>query len=640
MAQRTSIAPLGDFENETRSTIEAEFTTTIRGRRYCDTSLIGVGESLQWIRQHDNVADKNAIALYRSDRNGSSRVGYLPRDVALHLARHLDRSSIEMSISVVGIYAARFGKDVRIECRLKWDCEIDGCRDREILEALDRIKELSQLSFSGNVLCRNLKILLKTVEDEFHDLLKNEEKQFYRHLNELHLSALELLVRLYLRKGTWFRVNLLDCQTNDGFDSTLKELIDREMILHSSSLSIDLQIPILIDGLNMNEMKNILRQFKSHDIPCQLKGNRKRLVDEIHRILAKARCVFPFLCSMLDVQHPNWIDKLVKMTSGCISIEDRALSALKVAELLYFLDASQDLSTFLLQELDIQKWPHYRQRKTHRVFPDRSAFDAYSNALQLEVSLEKAIENKNSDAIEDCLGEVWSALDDGKHKDVSWTSNGSLEALPNKPVVVANAVPLFLARFTAPWVITKIATTGIGHLEKQKRFNDAVERLRALLGGNACPSSRGFWWNRLLIDLQHLKRPNEALETGESALADDWVRHGHRISIQRQILKLSKPPRKWKLPSWASQVSQLPPQVTFEAMSIESQIGIKLQFHGRSGNVSVEELALEYYSEDQNGSWKGIHTENSLWHTLFGILFWDIIFAGAFFGRSNSKCNI
>src|SRR5690606_17891405 len=39
---------------------------------------------------------------------------------------------------------------------------------------------------------------------------------------------------------------------------------------------------------------------------------------------------------------------------------------------------------------------------------------------------------------------------------------------------------------------------------------------------------------------------------------------------------------------------------------------------------SVEDLVLHYFQV--NGDWKGLHTESSIYTTLFTILFWDIIF--------------
>ncbi len=42
----------------------------------------------------------------------------------------------------------------------------------------------------------------------------------------------------------------------------------------------------------------------------------------------------------------------------------------------------------------------------------------------------------------------------------------------------------------------------------------------------------------------------------------------------------------------------------------------------------MEELALQHYASAAGGSWQGLHTEGGVWMTLFGLLMWDILFAG------------
>lgn len=45
--------------------------------------------------------------------------------------------------------------------------------------------------------------------------------------------------------------------------------------------------------------------------------------------------------------------------------------------------------------------------------------------------------------------------------------------------------------------------------------------------------------------------------------------------------------------------------------------------------MNVEQLALQHYALPEGGSWRGLHTEGGVWATLFGLVFWDVIFAGA-----------
>lgn len=72
--------------------------------------------------------------------------------------------------------------------------------------------------------------------------------------------------------------------------------------------------------------------------------------------------------------------------------------------------------------------------------------------------------------------------------------------------------PLFFARFCAGWVFASLGTVAVSLLEKQKRWIEAVDLLRLLLGGNACVGRRGDWWTRLAINLEHLHRTEDALE--------------------------------------------------------------------------------------------------------------------------------
>lgn len=51
------------------------------------------------------------------------------------------------------------------------------------------------------------------------------------------------------------------------------------------------------------------------------------------------------------------------------------------------------------------------------------------------------------------------------------------------------------------------------------------------------------------------------LQMAEAALADEWVTNGDRIALQRRILRLGKPPRRWKRPHWAAVAMREPLEV-------------------------------------------------------------------------------
>ena len=49
----------------------------------------------------------------------------------------------------------------------------------------------------------------------------------------------------------------------------------------------------------------------------------------------------------------------------------------------------------------------------------------------------------------------------------------------------------------------------------------------------------------------------------EAALADEWVINGDRIALQRRVLRLGKPPRRWKRPYWAAVALREPLEVRY-----------------------------------------------------------------------------
>jgi len=51
-------------------------------------------------------------------------------------------------------------------------------------------------------------------------------------------------------------------------------------------------------------------------------------------------------------------------------------------------------------------------------------------------------------------------------------------------------------------------------------------------------------------------RANESLSTAEGGAIDPWVRAGSKFALQRRVLRLSKPPRRWKVPSYADYVKR------------------------------------------------------------------------------------
>ena len=158
-----------------------------------------------------------------------------------------------------------------------------------------------------------------------------------------------------------------------------------------------------------------------------------------------------------------------------------------------------------------------------------------------------------------------------------------------------------------------------GKMLMLRAHSPALHMAGAMLcaGGVCCFRRRGEWWTRLSIDTEHMGRPVESLEVfpacrpacaerfflierwlgrgecqhyrqqavtvtallsgavqiAEAALADEHVTHGDRLALQRRVLRLGKPPRRWRRPPWAAAALSEPLEVSLVAKPLSSTIG-------------------------------------------------------------------
>jgi Fanconi-associated nuclease 1 len=95
--------------------------------------------------------------------------------------------------------------------------------------------------------------------------------------------------------------------------------------------------------------------------------------------------------------------------------------------------------------------------------------------------------------------------------------------------------------------------------------------------------------------------------------------------MQQRIVMLSK--------SAKSEIPEFPLLVELASIVREritgsllrSETGKKSLFEGVDGDpCSVEELVLQHYA--QIGGWSGVHSEGSIWRSLFVLLLWDLVY--------------
>lgn len=89
---------------------------------------------------------------------------------------------------------------------------------------------------------------------------------------------------------------------------------------------------------------------------------------------------------------------------------------------------------------------------------------------------------------------------------------------------------------------------------------------------------------------------NEGLSVAEDGLPDPSVRAGSRMALQRRVLRLGKPPRRWKTPSFSESVKRKITEVTSNYLfNTEPSVANKAFEAIALGPQNFEEIGLPIF---------------------------------------------
>ncbi|KAL4117137.1 hypothetical protein PRIC2_012585 [Phytophthora ramorum] len=238
----------------------------------------------------------------------------------------------------------------------------------------------------------------------------------------------------------------------------------------------------------------------------------------------------------------------------------------------------------------------------------------------------------------------------------------------------SSGIPVFFSKCNAGYHLVRILHTAVGLYEKMRKYQIATLLLNELLATPFLERKRGYWWDRLALNLEHLKCRDQARDTCVNALEDPHVLAADRIALERRLRRLERQKdRSERKPVESLSTTDLLLQDTGtslitpsndlddededKAVPVEAhttyeyrqshivgrplnrQTGEKSRFVGYDDEpCTVEQLVLQYYrdhcpvdeaSEDKlrSGGWYGLHSEGSVLRNLFGILMWDVLYA-------------
>ncbi|KAH0862274.1 hypothetical protein HID58_079485 [Brassica napus] len=596
--------------------------TFIVGRKFSDIQDLEVGAKICLLRHPENIKDPNAIKVLSSDSGLSEMLGYLPKDVSQCLSPLIDQYGLKFEGTITCVPKnSSEAVPVKVVCHKMtsdgWKESESAGGDFKLLweKVLQVVEHQMQFPPKTTRYQLNFNVLVQEVLRSCSHLFTADEKTFLESFPSLSEDSQRLFIRLYTRKGPWFRLsNISYPEVSDSLQALKNLTVSGFMSSVEDANDLSYQkMKEITELLNITELRDILSVNKVFS-----RGSRKRdLIDS--------------LCSYYNDRTRMDIGTMILERTGlCAKISSTAESLIWRVERLFFLNGEQDLSSFVLLDLGIIKYPTYKCIDSDQIFSDRAKLLAYEEAIEVAQLMDESLDSEDSGTVLKCIMIAETRIS---------SSSSSESALFNC--------------FTAPWVYSKMVLLGVSFLENQKRhvenkpspllltcsddsvdtlvsgfrYNQAVYLLRRLLSCFNCDGRRGYWTVRLSTDLENMGRPNESLSVAEQGLLDPWVRAGSRIALQRRILRLAKPPRRWKTPTFPNLIDNKIPEVTIQGRSLNCEVGMKNRFYGEDGEqCGVEQLALQYYN-GEGGGWQGMHTESSIWLTIFGLLMWDILFS-------------
>lgn len=258
----------------------------------------------------------------------------------------------------------------------------------------------------------------------------------------------------------------------------------------------------------------------------------------------------------------------------------------RLAQLLFFGNRSQDLSEFVLVSLDRARYPDYEVARDLPLFSSREAVRAFLEAERL----------------------VAEELDPLDPEALAARAAAALGALAGCDAVAPHARRLHPGRLYA-----RAAFACARELERLDCNAEAVAVYAEIIRLAPQAGLRGEAADRLGLAAARAGLPERFAECCAPLLADPALDAIARFRVESRAAALARA-------AGPAAALRQPPVVELE-LEAAGHAGSKALYLSASGEaVTIEAAALEALGG-------GLHAENALFRALFGLLFWEVVFA-------------
>lgn len=360
----------------------------------------------------------------------------------------------------------------------------------------------------------------------------------------------------------------------------------------------------------------------------------------------------------------HFVRKILTSTGPCIRLSSPTLKLFERVHLVFYRSTEwteKSLTTIILARISRRNFPDYVVSRSTNIFPSRSALLEFEASIRTQFRIDSILEFNGTvskdglELVRDIFKEVyprWRILLEEEQR--------------KEDRVYESGEGAYLRRFSPAWVYTRIVHKGTAVLGRFKEHEREHQMLSELLGQQLFHAARrGAWYQRKALLEEHymwaLKpgggRPEEAqkkhwkriaLQTCEDGLQDRNCHLIYHHDLQKRVMKLEKALKVAKRHQHDFGHVRLSKAVerNVEGIRIEKERPSSRNGDRKNSNIDasrragaktvwvdalegggecgVEAMCLSWY---RTQGWKGYHSEGGIVRTLFGYLFYDILFS-------------
>jgi Fanconi-associated nuclease 1 len=349
-----------------------------------------------------------------------------------------------------------------------------------------------------------------------------------------------------------------------------------------------------------------------------------------------------------DNRDNHFVQKILDYTGECIRLSPGPRALFERVHLVFYRSTEwteKSLTTIILAKISRRNFPEYIVCRSNSIFASRTALLEFESAIRTQFEIDNILEFNGPPSTES----LQNIIDLADKFYPRWQSMVK-EEQQKEDSVYESGEGAYLRRFSPAWVYTRIIHKSLhplGRFKEHKREHEVLSDLLAQRLFHA--ARRGAWYQRKALLEEHYMwalMPSEgrnedkqrkfwkrtALRTCEEGLEDPLCHLIYHYDLQKRIMKLEKALKivKREQHDFGHVMLSKPVERTIEGIRIDRDLDVSrkgratIWIDEREGDeCRVESMCLSWYRDH---GWKGYHSEGGIVRTLFGYLFYDILF--------------